>query len=285
MEIIRAKTAGFCMGVSLALRRLDKIIAERDEHQKYRIVTFGPIIHNPQVLKCYEQQGVICTENLDEIQVQDRVIIRAHGLPKNVEAALRDKGAIIIDATCPKVKQAQIYISEATSLKQTLLLFGESEHPEVKGLISYAQGQWLIFDSLAELKNKFTLKPGVDYVLAAQTTQDMHEFQQIGLWLQELISKINILQTICDATKKRQDEVLEIARHVEAMIIVGGRSSGNTRRLAMLSAQEGVNTQHVETADELELESLQGKSGIGLSGGASTPTQLIDQVHTVLERI
>ncbi len=289
MNVIRARTAGFCMGVSLALQKLDKALepptpGEAARPQGSRIVTYGPIIHNPQVLEDYAALGVLCTENLEDIRPDDMVIIRAHGIPKTDEAALRARGALIGDATCPKVKRAQLAIGKATSEGQVLLLFGEADHPEVKGLVSYAHGTVHVFDSLEALRAR-TLVPGDRYVLAAQTTQDKNEFTRISAWVEARFPGTPVLRTICNATRKRQDEALSIAASVDAMVVVGGKTSGNTRRLAALAHECGVRTWHVETPEELPLENLPPGGRIGLTAGASTPGSQIDRVQRFLEQL
>ena len=142
MDVIRAKTAGFCMGVSLALQKLDTALDEAAavEGPQGRIRTLGPIIHNPQVLAHYEAKGVLCVRDAAELRPGDRVIIRAHGIPRQVEERVRAGGALVVDATCPKVKKAQLAIARATRQGATLLLFGEADHPEVRGLVYYAHG-------------------------------------------------------------------------------------------------------------------------------------------------
>ena len=146
--VLRAKTAGFCMGVGLALRKLDQAIEEHKARSSGRLVMLGPIIHNPQVMDTYMRQGVILAHSLDAVQPGDTVIIRAHGIPRKDEARLLGLGAHVLDATCPKVKQAQLAIDEATRRGTSLYLFGEAEHPEVQGLVSYANGPCLVFGSL-----------------------------------------------------------------------------------------------------------------------------------------
>lgn len=286
MRVIRARTAGFCMGVGLALQTLDKALAAQAEgsRSEKRIVTYGPIIHNPQVLELYEEIGVICTENIKDIHAGDVVIIRAHGVPRGDELQLQACGIEIRDATCPKVKRAQLAIAEATIQGQTLLLFGEADHPEVKGLISYAGGTVHIFDTLDALAGH-KLSHGVPYVLAAQTTQDQEEFFRIRDRIYASLCPVPVLHTICDATSKRQEEVLELAEHVDAIIVVGGKKSGNTRRLAALAKGSGVAAWHVESPDELPFESLQDKRTVGLTAGASTPKGLIDQIEILLEQL
>ncbi len=281
MEVVRAKTAGFCMGVALALRKLDTALENATE-QCERICTYGPIIHNPQVLESYAAQGVCSISKIDEVLENDCVIIRAHGITLQEEDALNTSGARLVDATCPKVKKAQLAIAKATQNNATLLLFGEIDHPEVRGLVSYAKAQAFIFDSLQELQ-ALELAPQGSYVLASQTTQDKQVFAQIEAYLLQTINDINILSTICNATSERQAEAMSIASQVQAMVIVGGKDSGNTRRLYDVAAAQGIPTWHVETVFELKKENFNKICTVGLTAGASTPKSLIDAVHDFLD--
>ncbi len=288
MKIIRAKTAGFCMGVSLALQKLDQALEQSipTAKQDERICTLGPIIHNPQVLEDYATRGVHCLRSVEEVQSHDVVVVRAHGIPQQEEAALIQKAQRIIDATCPKVKKAQMAIANATEKNQgqgrTLLLFGEENHPEVRGLISYAHGKSFVFDSLEKLQT-LQLDPQEAYVLASQTTQDGKIFRDIEAYLRHSYKDIPVLSTICHATRQRQEDIMTIAAHVDAVVVVGGKQSGNTCRLADVAAAQGVPTWHIETADELKKENFLTFSQIGLTAGASTPKRLIDATHTLLE--
>lgn len=283
MNVKRARTAGFCMGVDLALRTLDRAIrrAETSEKAYGRICTLGPIIHNPQVLSDYEAQGVACLNDFSTVKANDVVVIRAHGIPRQTEEALRKTGARIVDATCPKVKKAQLSIARATADGSTLLLFGEADHPEVRGLISYAAGEHLVFGDFESLK-AFKLDPDQSYVLASQTTQNASLFTDIRAYLEERLPRFTVLSTICDATDERQDEALAIADEVEAMVVVGGKSSGNTRRLASLAAERGIEAWHVEDVRELDPKDFAGKKVVGLTAGASTPKRLIDEAEAWL---
>lgn len=281
MKIIRARTAGFCMGVSLALRKLDWEVAESDKP----IATLGPIIHNPQVMAHYEGRGVRCLRDTAQVAPGQRVVIRAHGIPVAEEAALKATGASVVDATCPKVKRAQLGIAEERGRGRVLLLFGEADHPEVRGLLSYAGEGGRVFGSLAELQG-VSLCDGTEYFLAAQTTQDRVAFEGVVAWLRQRLGReVPVLQTICDATRKRQEEAVDIARRVEAMVVVGGFDSGNTRRLADVARAQGVFTVHVETADQLPAAELRKKARVGLTAGASTPKSLIDAVQRFLESL
>ncbi len=234
MQVIRAKTAGFCMGVALALKKLDEAINTKLEQAK-RICTYGPIIHNPQVLEAYAKQGVVCVADINEITAGDYVVIRAHGITKKEEETLKKSGAMLVDATCPKVKKAQLAIADATKHGATLLLFGEADHPEVRGLMSYAQNSASVFNSLEDLHN-LELAPQSAYVLASQTTQDKQYFAQIEEYLCKELGSFPVLSTICDATSQRQAEITKIATQVEGVVVVGGKDSGNPPRLAAITA-------------------------------------------------
>ncbi len=281
MEVILAHTAGFCMGVSLALKKLDTAL---EGEQQGRICTLGPIIHNPQVLEYYAGLGVHCLTSDDAVNKEDYIIVRAHGIPQHEEARLMQSGATIIDATCPKVKKAQLAIAKATKNGSELLLFGEEDHPEVRGLLSYAIHGSHVFDSLEKL---YTIKlaPSTSYVLASQTTQDGKIFADINTYLQDKLQSLPVLSTICHATQERQEEIMRIATEVDAVVVVGGKASGNTCRLADVASAKGIPTWHVETVHELDPEKFSLFSRIGLTAGASTPKRLIDEVHSFLANI
>lgn len=288
MEVVRAKTAGFCMGVSLALQKLEKALLAQEQAlepaKARRICTLGPIIHNPQVLEHFAARGVSCVRNVEDLETGDHVLIRAHGLTREEEARARVCGATVEDATCPRVKGAQLSIARATREGAALLLFGEAEHPEVRGLLSYAAGESQVFGSLDELAH-IPLLAEKPYVLASQTTQDREAFAAIEAWLVERLPMLAVLNTICGATRERQEEARAIAGGVDVMVVVGGRESGNTRRLAALAAQAGVETFHVERPEELEAKRFATKSRAGLTAGASTPKSLIDAAEEWLASI
>jgi len=271
------------MGVDLALRKLDQLLAEG--RLDVPIYTFGPIIHNPQVLDAYATRGVKRTEDPASIPPGSIVLIRAHGVPKGVYEKLETRGVVIADATCPKVKKAQKLIARHADQGRILLLYGEEAHPEVRGLLSHASHGAIVFDSLEEIQ-AFSLDPADSYFLAAQTTQDEAEFERIREHLVTSLGReIPVLRTICDATQQRQEEAIAIAREVEFMVVVGGRDSGNTRRLAKVAEAQGVPCVHVEVADELPLADIAGKVRVGLTAGASTPKDIIDAVQSALEKL
>lgn len=281
MNVIRARKAGFCFGVALALRKLDALVRESDS----RVATFGEIIHNPQVLQEYASLGVLCLMDPAEAEGDMAVLIRAHGIPRGVEEDLRRRSSFVQDATCPRVKNAQLAIAESTRAGRELFLYGEEDHPEVRGLISYAAGRSHIFSTPEELERlaRECEHDDCEIVLAAQTTQDRMLFDRMRLFMQRTFgSRLLVLDTICDATRQRQEEASAIAEQVQAMVVVGGRTSGNTRRLAELAEGKGIPTILVETADELEPAFFRSVSVAGLTAGASTPGKVIDAVEARL---
>jgi len=278
MKLVRARTAGFCMGVDLALKKLAGLIG-----QERPILTFGPIIHNPQVLAEYAAKGVGTVEDPADIPPGATVVIRAHGIPDPMRQAISARGASLVDATCPKVKKAQTLIASQAKHGKVLLLFGEADHPEVKGLLSYATAGAYVFGSMADLST-LELPQGPTYFLAAQTTQDEQEFKRIRDSLRRRFGQeLTVLSTICNATANRQQEAMELAERVDFMVVVGGHDSGNTRRLAQVAKAAGTPCIHVETAEEISPDMLAGKRIIGLTAGASTPKTIIDHVQKVLE--
>ena len=287
MKLMRAKTAGFCMGVDLALKKLASLIetpgGPRGDGTSRTIVTFGPIIHNPQVLEEYAAKGVHVMNTPEAITARATVVIRAHGIPEPTRQAIVARGAEVIDATCPKVKKAQTLIFAQARHGKVLLLFGEEDHPEVKGLLSYATAGACVFNSMDEL-DELSLPHGPTYFLAAQTTQDEQEFLRIRDYLKNRFGpELTVLATICNATMNRQQEAMDLAAAVDFLVVVGGRESGNTRRLAQVARTAGTPCVHVETADELSPGMFAGYHTIGLTAGASTPKKIIDRIQQVLE--
>jgi 4-hydroxy-3-methylbut-2-enyl diphosphate reductase len=280
MEVLRARTAGFCKGVMLALRKLDSLL--KSSESKQSIFTFGPIIHNPQVLEEYGRKGVSVVEEPEDVPPGSTVVIRAHGIPRELVRSLNERGASVIDATCPKVRRAQLLIEKCAQEGRKLLLYAEEDHPEAKGLLSYAEAGAFLFDSPEKIDSIHLEREGL-YCLAAQTTQDREKFQWV---VKALVGRhegdITVLETICDATRLRQEETIDIAGRVDLMVVVGGYNSGNTRRLAQVASAQGTPVLHVETSDELDLDKLTQFCRVGLSAGASTPKNIIDEVHQAL---
>jgi 4-hydroxy-3-methylbut-2-en-1-yl diphosphate reductase len=282
MEVIRARLAGFCMGVGLALKKLDDLLAVDTNRPTFML---GPIIHNPQVLEGYSKRGVGLAKTVAEVPSGSRVVIRAHGIPADEERELLERGVEVVDATCPKVKRAQLLIGEQAQAGRKLLLFGEDDHPEVRGLLSYAGEGAFVFETPGEL-SVHALSPDTRYFLAAQTTQDRKGFEQIrGDLSARLQDDIVVLRTICDATRLRQNEAIRLAAQVDCVVVAGGRASGNTRRLAQVIEAQDTPTILVETVDDLCGVDMVKYGKMGLTAGASTPKRIIDAIEAYLRAL
>jgi len=275
MKVTIAKTAGFCMGV----RRAVEMAFDAANTSSAPICTYGPLIHNPQVLASLEERG-ICA--IDEIPCSGAgiVIIRAHGIPPGERNALKDVGFQVIDATCPRVIRVQSIISRHARRGFASIIVGDREHPEVTGLLGYAGENGYVADSLDALER---LPVFENAIIVAQTTQNTEFFERVHHWARERHPHYLVFNTICDSTEKRQAEVKALAAAVDAVIVVGGYNSGNTRRLAEIAAGSGKSAFHVETADEIDVGKLAAVRHVGITAGASTPNWIIKQVYQDLE--
>jgi 4-hydroxy-3-methylbut-2-enyl diphosphate reductase len=279
MRVKVARTAGFCMGVR---RAMDLALAAARERQPEEVIhTYGPLIHNNQVLRMLEERGVICLKRLDDTQ-GGRLLIRAHGIPPHELKAIKSKGFEVINATCPKVARVQGIIKKHAMDGYHVVIVGDESHAEVVGLQGFAEGRARVLSTPAEVDRL----PEMDKVLVvAQTTQDEQAFLEVVDRLRQRFPQAQVHNTICDSTHRRQEEVRALCREVEAMVVVGGKESANTRRLAEIAAGTGIPTFHIETEEELAREKLGSFSLIGVTAGASTPNWLIRRVIQELETI
>ena len=275
MGVKLAKTAGFCMGVR---RAVDMVLDIAQRKGKENIYTYGPLIHNPQTIELLRSRGVIPITDVDEIDASGKastIIIRAHGISPEERKKIKEKGIRIIDATCPKVAHVQAIIKKHVSLDYTVVIIGDREHPEVNGLLGYAYGRGIVVGSVHEVEN---LPPLGRVCVVAQTTQNMDEYIEIVDRIKAKVPDTVVFDTICDSTERRQTEVKNLTAEMDAMFIVGGRNSANTKRLARISENQGKPTYHIETADELQDIPVNQYEEIGVSAGASTPNWIIDRV-------
>lgn len=279
MKVKVAKTAGFCMGVR---RAMDCVLAEARQRQPDEVIhTYGPLIHNNQVLEMLEARGVRCLDSLDKAK-SGRVIIRAHGIPPQERRAIKNSGLKIINATCPKVARVQGVVKKYALQGYHVVIVGDENHAEVVGLKGFASGRALVLNRPEEVE----FLPEMDKILVvAQTTQDERVFQETASRLQERFAQALIHNTICDSTHNRQEEVRQLCREADAMVVVGGHHSANTRRLAEVAAATGIPTFHVETEEELDRERLCDFKMVAVTAGASTPNWLIKRMVHELESI
>jgi 4-hydroxy-3-methylbut-2-enyl diphosphate reductase len=277
VKVRLAKTAGFCMGV----RRAMEILLEAMARQDGNIYTYGPLIHNPQVLNLLERRGIRVVKQVEGL-APGTLVIRAHGIPPSERRAIEEAGLKVIDATCPRVLRVQRIIQKYAGRDYSTLIVGDIDHPEVKGLLGFAESRGQVIGSLEEAE---AVPRESKLIVVAQTTQDEALFEQIVARIRELRPDVHVFNTICDSTHRRQAEILALAGSVDAMVVVGGKNSGNTQRLAQISEAAGVPTYHIETEDELDLRKLNGLGCVGVTAGASTPTWLIDRVIHRIEAV
>jgi 4-hydroxy-3-methylbut-2-enyl diphosphate reductase len=277
MEVKLARTAGFCMGVRRAMDR----ILEIAEHTPGPVYTYGPLIHNRQAVDLLESKGVRNLEDCPDA-AGGTVLIRAHGLPKETTEGLRERGFHVMDATCPHVLASQRHIERYAAKGYHVAIAGDKEHAEVLGLVSCARDACVVISTPEEARTADLEEP---ICLLAQTTFNAQRYAEIAEVLQERFDHVEVLDSICNATRRRQDEVLRLAEEVEAMVVVGGKHSANTCRLAELARSAGVPTFHVETADELDREALRPFRVVGLTAGASTPNWVTRAVLHALKDI
>ena len=274
-EVILAKSAGFCFGVK---RAVDTVY---EQTGKKNVYTFGPIIHNEEVVKDLEKKGVFVINTMEELDdiTEGTVIIRSHGVSSAVYEALQKKGVEIVDATCPFVLKIHNIVKQESANGKQIVIIGNEKHPEVEGIMGWSKTQVHVVDT-AEKAQNLQLDPQRGVCIVSQTTFNYNKFQE----LVEIISKkgynIIIRNTICNATEERQTEAREIAKRVDAMIVVGGSSSSNTRKLYEICKNECKDTYYIQTLNDLDMTSLGKADCIGITAGASTPNNIIQEVYT-----
>ncbi|MEN8134742.1 MAG: 4-hydroxy-3-methylbut-2-enyl diphosphate reductase [Thermodesulfobacteriota bacterium] len=276
MKVILAENAGFCMGVRRAVETTLDMVRKGD-----KIATFGPLIHNPQVLGLLEERGV---ETLDEIpdHRDGTIIIRAHGVPPASKDRLRHTGANVHDATCPRVLKVQTIIRKHQKDGFATVIIGDRNHAEVDGLLGFAGETGQVVSNEEEARTISLTSP---YIIVSQTTQDDKSFELLSGIIQARFPGGKVFNTICDSTHKRQAAVLALCEKVQAMVVVGGRSSANTKRLGALVEGKGCPVYLIETEEELDLKSFRQYKCVGVTAGASTPSWMINRVIHSLKSV
>ncbi len=277
MKISLAKTAGFCMGV----RRAVELALDAPSKYSPPIYTYGPLIHNPQVLALFAEKGVTVLGEIPQ-QGHGTVLVRAHGIPPGTHQKLKAAGFTVINATCPRVIKVQSIIKSHARKGYSIIIIGDQDHPEVVGLQGYAGERGFVVAGLEDLQ---ALPCFEQAIIVAQTTQNLREYKQIKAWVTEVHPHYKVYDTICDSTEKRQAEVRELAKDADAVVVVGGKESGNTRRLAAIVEAVGKTAYHVETEADLDSDALSGLNTIGITAGASTPSWIIKRVLQSIERM
>ncbi|MBA4372582.1 MAG: 4-hydroxy-3-methylbut-2-enyl diphosphate reductase [Thermodesulfovibrio sp.] len=277
LEIITARRAGFCFGVKRAI----DITFDISQHDREGVYTLGPIIHNPQVIQRLKDEGIspIEVDGLDAVEVKT-LIIRTHGVPCQLYDTITKRGYKVIDATCPFVKKAQDYARALAESGYQVVILGDRDHPEVKGLVSYAGSDALVVDGAMPVKG---LKSRVGIVV--QTTQPVDALKKLLSEIVEQVREVKVHNTICNSTALRLKETEDMAGRVDVMIVVGGKNSANTTQLANLCNSLGVSTYHIETAAEIEVSWFDRACKVGITAGASTPDWIIFEVEKRIKDI
>ena len=263
----------------MGVRRAVEMVLDASNKYPAPIYTFGPLIHNPQVLSVLEEKGISVLKEIPA-EGSGTVLIRAHGVPPEAKEQLKNAGFLVIDATCPHVIKVQTIIRKYAHQGYQSIIIGDKDHPEVIGLLGYSGNQGIVIKHLKELE---ALPVFEKAIIVAQTTQNSTFFRQITDWAQEKAPHYKLFNTICDATERRQSEVRDLAEDSDAIIVVGGHNSGNTNRLSEIVREIGKPAFHVETENELDPQAFVDARSIGITAGASTPNWIIKKVFRTLE--
>ena len=276
MEVRLAKSAGFCFGVK---RAVEQVYTHAGKGGK--IYTYGPIIHNEEVVKDLEEKGVrvIEEDGLDSIH-EGTVIIRSHGVEKAVCDRIQDRGLECVDATCPFVKRIHMVVEKESAAGKQIVIIGSATHPEVVGIMGWSSTPAIVIETEEEAEN-FVLSEPKNVCVVSQTTFNYIKFNKIVEKLSKKGYNVSVVNTICNATEERQTEAREIAREADVMIVIGGKHSSNTRKLYEICARECEHTYFIQTLADLKLEELPNKSVglVGITAGASTPNNIIEEVQ------
>lgn len=276
MEVTVAKSAGFCFGVK---RAVDTVYQQIETGRK-PVYTYGPIIHNEQVVGDLEKKGVRVIPSEEELEkiTEGTVIIRSHGVSREICEKIRAQGLTLVDATCPFVRKIHRIVEQESEKGRHVVIIGSEPHPEVEGIKGWARGPVTVI-STAEEAEQFVPEAGKQVSIVAQTTFNYNKFKD----LVEIFSKksydISVLNTICNATEERQTEARDLARTADAMIVIGGRHSSNTQKLYEICKEECKNTYFIETLVDLDTKPFQSFGRVGITAGASTPNKIIEEVQ------
>lgn len=281
MEITVAKSAGFCFGVQ---RAVDSVYKELEENSG-KIYTFGPIIHNEQVVEDLNKKGIKVIDTVEQLKEikEGTVVIRSHGVAKEIYDILEQQKLKIVDATCPFVKKIHNIVLDESNNGKTIIIIGNDNHPEVEGIKGWVNGEVIVINKEEQIE-KLSLPEQTKACIVSQTTFNHNKFK----YLVEIIRKkgydITVVNTICNATHVRQVEAQKISSKVDGMILVGGKNSSNTQKLYDICRNECENTFYVQTVKDLNLHELKSLKSIGITAGASTPKNIIEEVRTECQK-
>ena len=277
MEVTVAKTAGFCFGVKRAVEKVYEQIGKTEKP----IYTYGPIIHNEQVVGDLQEKGVEVIDTLEALKtIRDAVVvIRSHGVGKDVYDILKENGVEIVDATCPYVKKIHRIVEKQTAEGRRVLIVGSEDHPEVQGIKGWGDERTKVIENMDDFR-RLELPEDEKLCIVSQTTFNYKKFQDIVEKISKTRYDITVLNTICNATQERQVEAMRIASQVDVMLVIGGKHSSNTQKLYDICRKECKNTYYIQTLGDFNPECISSVRSVGITAGASTPNNIIEEVHT-----
>ena len=278
MEVIRAKTAGFCFGVKRAVDTVYEQLEKASESTT--IYTYGPIIHNEEVVKDMKQKGIIVLQSEAELDVltEGTVIIRSHGVEKAIYDKLNAKGIKIVDATCPFVKKIHNIVQKESTSGNYIIIVGNPQHPEVEGIRGWAGIKAVVVQTKEDI-DKLIIPENEKVCVVSQTTFNYNKFKELVEIILKKSYDVSVLNTICNATKERQTEAQRIAEEVDAMIVIGDKHSSNTQKLFEICKNACKDTYYIQTLDDLDMNQLGSVETVGITAGASTPNNIIEEVQ------
>ncbi|HXW76198.1 MAG TPA: 4-hydroxy-3-methylbut-2-enyl diphosphate reductase [Candidatus Eremiobacteraceae bacterium] len=269
MEIIKARTQGFCFGVELTYKKALAETSERDD-----VYTMGNIVHNPLIVRELDEKGLKNVETLEDIPA-GTLFVRAHGLPPQVIEAAQERGLRVADATCPMVTRTQRLAKRLTEEGRTVVILGDPNHPEVKGIAGHAPGSFVLNEWPAD---ETAIRRLRRIAIVSQSTLNGEKFKELVGKISAINYEVRVYNTICSDTQGRQDSSRDLAREVDTMVVIGGSKSANTRHLAEIAEAEGATAHLIENAGDLRKEWFGGHERVGIATGASTPGFLTDDV-------
>lgn len=277
MKVLLAKSAGFCFGVKRAVEQVYEQIASADQP----VYTYGPIIHNGEVVKDLEQKGVTVLNTEEELQnlQEGIVIIRSHGVGRHIYELLAKNHITVVDATCPFVKKIHQIVQKQQAEGRRVVIIGNANHPEVEGIRGWGDENTFVIETPEQIEN-LPLIPEEKLCIVSQTTFNYKKFQDLVEKFEKKGYDILVLNTICNATQERQVEAGRIASEVEAMIVIGDKNSSNSQKLYEICQKQCKNTYFIQTLGDLNPECVNSVRSVGITAGASTPNQIIEEVHT-----
>ena len=278
MEVIRAKTAGFCFGVKRAVDTVYEQLEKASESTT--IYTYGPIIHNEEVVKDMKQKGVIVLQSEAELDAltEGTVIIRSHGVENAIYDKLNAKGIKIVDATCPFVKKIHNIVQKESINGNYIIIVGNPQHPEVEGIRGWAGIKAVVVQTKEDI-DKLIIPENEKVCVVSQTTFNYNKFKELVEIILKKSYDVSVLNTICNATKERQTEAQRIAEEVDAMIVIGDKHSSNTQKLFEICKNACKDTYYIQTLDDLDMNQLGSVETVGITAGASTPNNIIEEVQ------